>query len=133
MVDIPEKIRKGEGTILLVNDEEMIVDAGEEILQTLGYKVLIVTGGKEAIELYRENKHKIDMVLLDIVLRGLGGGETYDRMKEVNPKVKVLLSSGYDIDGEVEAILNRGCDGFVQKPFLLGQLSQEIRKILDKG
>jgi len=130
-VDIPEKILKGKETILLVNDEDMIVDVGEEILQTLN-KVLIVTGGKEAIELYRENKDKIDMVLLDVIMPGMGGGETYDRMKEINPDIKVLLSSGYSIDGQATEILRRGCDGFIQKPFNTKELSQRVRESLDK-
>jgi CheY-like chemotaxis protein len=67
-----------------------------------------------------------------MVMPGMGGGETYDRMREVDPTVKVLLSSGYSIDGEATEILERGCDGFIQKPFDLSALSQEIREILDK-
>jgi CheY-like chemotaxis protein len=131
IVDIPEKILKGKETILLVNDEDMIVDVGEEILQTLN-KVLIVTGGKEAIKLYRGNKDKIDMVLLDMVMPDMGGGETYDTMKEINPDIKVLLSSGYSIDGQATEILRRGCDDFIQKPFNMKELSQRVREILDK-
>ncbi len=131
IVDIPEKILKGKETILLVNDEDMIVDVGEEILQTLN-KVLIVTDGKEAIELYRGNKDKIDMVLLDMVMPEMGGGETYDRMKEINPAIKVLLSCGYSVEGQATEILKRGCDGFMQKPFNMKELSERIRKILDK-
>ena len=71
------------------------------------------------------------MVLLDMVMPGMGGGKTFDRLKEVNTKVKVLLSSGYSIDGQATEILKRGCNGFIQKPFSLEQLSQNIRKILD--
>jgi len=110
----------------------MIIDVGEQMLKTLGYKVLSVKSGKEAIELYRENKDKIDMVLLDMVMPDMGGGEAYDRMKEINPKVKVVLSSDYSIDGQAEEILERGCDAFIQKPFNLEQISQKIREILDK-
>ncbi len=62
----------------------------------------------------------------------LGGGETYDRMKEINPKIKVLLSSGYSINGQAKEILNRGCDGFIQKPFNMEELSQKLREVLDK-
>ena len=95
-------------------------------------KVLIVTGGKETIELYRGNKDKIDMVLLDMVMPDMGGGETYDTMKEINPDIKVLLSSGYSIDGQATLILRRGCDDFIQKPFNMKELSQRVREILDK-
>ena len=72
------------------------------------------------------------MVLLDMVMPEMGGGEIYNRLKEINPDIKVLLSSGYSIDGQATEILKRGCDGFIQKPFDMQGLSQRIRKILDK-
>ena len=72
----------------------MIIDVGEQMLKTLGYKVLSVKSGKEAIELYRENKDKIDMVLLDMVMPDMGGGKTYDSLREIDSDIKVLLSSG---------------------------------------
>ncbi len=130
--ELPQKTLKGEESILLVDDEDIIIDVGEAMLKALGYTVLVARGGKEAIELYNKNKDKIDMVLLDMVMPDMGGGETYDRMKEINPDIKVLLSSGYSIDGQATEIIKRGCDGFIQKPFDMQGLSQRIRKILDK-
>jgi CheY-like chemotaxis protein len=82
--------------------------------------------------LYKKNQDKIDLVLLDMVMPMMGGGKTFDRMKEINSDVKVLLSSGYSIEGEAKEILKRGCDAFIQKPFKLEQLSQKIGEILDK-
>ncbi len=67
-----------------------------------------------------------------MIMPDMGGGETYDRMKEINPDIKVLLSSGYGIDGQATEIVERGCDGFIQKPFDMKQLSKKIRQILDK-
>ncbi|UCH01106.1 MAG: response regulator [Deltaproteobacteria bacterium] len=95
----------------------MIIDVGEQMLKTLGYKVLLARGGKGAIELCNEKRDNIDMVLLDMIMPDMRGGETYDRMKEINPDIKVLLLSGYSIDGQTTEILKRGCDGFIQKPF----------------
>jgi PAS domain S-box-containing protein len=129
---LPEEILKGKEAILLVDDEDMVLDAGEQMLKKLGYEVLLAEGGREAIELYNKNLDNIAMVLLDMVMPGMGGGEAYDRMKEINPDIKVLLSSGYSIDGQATGILQRGCDGFIQKPFSMKELSQSIRKILDK-
>jgi len=126
-----DEMTRGKETVLLVDDEEMILDVGEELLKTLGYKVLIAKGGKEAVEIYRENKDKIDIVILDMIMPDMGGGKTYDRMKEINPDIKVLLSSGYSIDGQATEILKRGCDGFIQKPFNMKELSQNIREIQD--
>lgn len=74
----------------------------------------------------------IDIVILDMIMPGMGGGETYDRMKEINPNVKVLLSSGYRIKGQATEILERVCDGFIQKPFTMKELSQNIREVLGK-
>ena len=71
------------------------------------------------------------MVILDMIMPDMGGGETYDKLKEINPDIKVLLSSGYSIEGRATEILERGCDSFIQKPFNMRQLSQNIREILD--
>ena len=131
--ELSNEVVKGGGVILLVDDEEIVLDAGEQMLKKLGYEVLIATGGQEALELFEQNQDKINMVLLDMVMPRMGGGKTYDKLKEINPNVKVLLSSGYSIDGQATEILKRGCDGFIQKPFNLGRISQSIRKILDKG
>jgi two-component system cell cycle sensor histidine kinase/response regulator CckA len=126
------ELLKGKETILLVDDERSVLDASEEMLKRLGYSVLSAGSGPEALRLYERHQDKIDMVLLDIVMPGMGGGEVYGIMKTINPKVKVLLSSGYDAGKEADAILKGGSDGFIQKPFFLKQLSQEIRKILDE-
>ena len=94
--------------------------------------ILTAKSGKEAIEIYRKNKKKIDMVILDMVMPEMGGGDTYDKLRDVNSNIKVLLSSGYSINGQASKILSRGCDGFIQKPFDIKTLSLEIRKTLDQ-
>jgi len=75
---------------------------------------------------------RIDIVVLDLIMPDMGGGEVYDRIKEINPKVRVLLSSGYSIDGQANEILRRGCDAFIQKPFNMKELSGRIREVLEK-
>ncbi len=149
---LPEKILKGKETILLVDDEDIVLDVGEEMLKVLGYKVLLAKSGKEAIEIVskahrakskeQEGKERHapsamppapDMVLLDMIMPDMGGGETYDRMKEIDADIKVLLSSGYSIEGQATEILKRGCNGFIQKPFNVKELSRSIREVLDKG
>jgi len=125
------EVLMGPETILLVDDEEMIINVGTEILKALGYHVLSARSGKEAVELFGNKKDEIDLVLLDMIMPGMGGGETYDALKGIKPSVKILLSSGYSIDGEASEILKRGCDGFIQKPFNIKALSQKLRKIID--
>ena len=129
---VVETVAKGTGTILLIDDEEMIIKVGEELLQELGYNVIAARSGEEAVKLYNKNRDKIDLVVMDMIMPGMGGGETFDRLKAVNPDVKVLLSSGYSINGQASKILERGCDGFIQKPFNLNQLSEKIRGIVAK-
>jgi CheY-like chemotaxis protein len=126
-------IMRGTGTILLIDDEEMIISVGQELLTELGYKVLIAQSGLEAIEIYRQKYQDIDLVIMDMIMPGMGGGEAYDRLKEINPGVKVLLSSGYSINGQATKILKRGCDGFIQKPFNMKQLSDRVHHIIGKG
>lgn len=125
-------VRRGAGTVLLVDDEEIILETGEQMLRAMGYEVLAATGGLEAIKLFEENRDRIDIVLLDMVMPNPGGGKTFDTLKEIDPDVKVLLSSGYSIDGEAKEILKRGCDGFIQKPFDMERLSQSIKEILER-
>ncbi len=125
-------VAMGTGTILLIDDEETIIKVGEELLRELGYEVLAARSGQEAIELYQKNADKIDLVIMDMIMPGMGGGETFDRLKRINRDIKVLLSSGYSINGQASKILERGCDGFIQKPFNLIQLSDKIQQIIIK-
>ena len=130
--ELKGKILDGSETVLLVDDEDVIIEVSLEILNALGYQVLTARSGKEAIEVYKKNKDKIELVILDMIMPDLGGGETYDRIKGINPDIKVLLLSGYSTNGQAQEILDRGCDGFIQKPFNMKQVSQKLREILDK-
>ncbi len=128
---LPEEVLRGRETILLVDDEDMIIDVGAQMLKKLGYEVLVARGGKEAIQIYKKNQHKIDMLILDMIMPDMGGGETYDILKKIDPDVKVLLSSGYSINGRATQILECGCNGFIQKAFTMEELSQKVRAILE--
>ena len=130
---LAEKLIRGKETILLVDDEEMVVDIGKEILEKLGYTVIPASGGSEATEKLKQYKNRIDLVILDMIMPDMSGSETFDNLKKIDPDIKVLLSSGYSIDGQASKILNRGCNGFVQKPFNLKQISTKIREILSEG
>jgi PAS domain S-box-containing protein len=121
----------GKETILLVDDEETIIEVVAKALKMTGYNPLVARSGSEAVEKYRALAEKIDLVVLDLIMPGMGGGAAYDRLKEINPAVKVILSSGYSLDGEASRILEKGCRGFIQKPFGIHELSQKIREVLD--
>jgi len=128
--EIEDGIAKGTEAILLVDDEKTILEVGREMLEALGYRVYIAGSGQEGIAVYREKRHEIDLVILDMIMTGMSGGKAFDHLREANPAVKVLLSSGYSIDGDAQEILNRGCNGFLQKPFHIEKLSRKIREIL---
>ena len=130
--DLPAVTRES-GTILLVDDEQLVCAVGAQMLKKFGYTVLQAGSGKEAIDLYKEKKDDIDLVILDMIMPDLSGGKVYDRMKEINGDVTVLLSSGYSIDGQATEILERGCDGFIQKPFNMKQLSHKVLEVLQKS
>jgi CheY-like chemotaxis protein len=123
-------LEKGSGTILVVDDEDYILNADKAMLNELGYEVLLANGGKEAIRVFDENKDRIKLLILDLIMPDLGGDVVYDRIKTVRPDIPVILSSGYSIEGQAESILKKGCDGFIQKPYNLNQLAQKIKEIL---
>ncbi len=126
------EIHPGGETILLVDDERMILDVGQKLLEKLGYYVKTAGSGREAVEIYRRYRDTVDLVILDMIMPTMGGGRTFDALKDIDPHVRVLLSSGYSLNGQAADILQRGCKGFLQKPFDLGTLSQKLREVLDQ-
>jgi len=125
-------ISRGSETLLLIDDEEVILQVGQPMLESLGYKVMTALDGKTAVEIFRQFSGEIALVILDVIMPGMSGCEIFDALKAINPRVQVLLASGYSLSGQAEEILSRGCVGFIQKPFSLEQLSVRLRDILDK-
>ncbi|MCG6895095.1 MAG: response regulator [Desulfobacteraceae bacterium] len=117
-------------TLLLVDDEEIIREVGSKMLERMGYAVLTASSGAEALACYQEHRERIALVILDLILPDMSGGDAFDRIRELRAGAKVLLSSGYSADGEAADILKRGCDGFIQKPFNMEALSAAIRELL---
>ncbi len=132
VIQLEEEALKGTETILLVDDEYEFRDVGEEMLREFGYEVITAVNGQEACRIFALEKETIDLVILDMIMPIMGGGETFDRLKAIKPAIRVLLSSGYSADSEAANILNRGCDGFIQKPFRMIELSKKIRELLEK-
>ncbi len=122
----------GQETVLFVDDDPSLMSLGSDILALMGYHPLVAGNGYDALKIYEENMDDIGLVILDMIMPEMGGGEVYDRLKLINPRVKVLLSSGYSIDGQAKDIMDRGCNGFIQKPFDITAISHKIREILDE-
>ena len=119
-------------TVLIADDEEIVIGVGRQMLERLGYSVLTAKNGLEAVDIYRDNQNKIGLVILDLIMPGLEAGDTYDKLRALNPAVKVLLSSGYSLDTKTKGILKRGCSGFIQKPFNMKILTEKIEEIVSQ-
>jgi CheY-like chemotaxis protein len=125
------KIMQGSETILLVDDEPNVLEVNKEIIEFLGYTVYGVKSGQEAITFYQEMKDTISLVILDMIMPGLSGSETFDCIRATNPSARIILSSGYSLNDQAQQIMDKGCLGFIQKPFNITMISMKIREVLD--
>ena len=125
-----EEIRRGEGVVLVVDDEEVMRQTARSILMECGYTVLLAENGLEAIEIYRDYKDDIKAVLLDMVMPKMSGRQTYIELANIDEKVKVLLVSGFKLDHRVESILRLGVKGFIQKPYTLKTLANRLHRLI---
>jgi PAS domain S-box-containing protein len=125
------ELAMGEGTILVIEDEEPLVELFRQVLERLGYRVLQARTGKEAVELAKTFDGQIDLALLDIKLPDMDGGRVYPLIMEARPDLKVVVCSGYSIDGPARAILDAGAEGFIQKPFSIAAFAEKIKEVLE--
>jgi CheY-like chemotaxis protein len=128
---LEDMIIRGSGNILLIDDEDIIIDVGKPMLEKLGYSVIVAKGGKNAVDAVSETDENIDLVILDLIMPDMDGSMTFDAIREIHPKMPIILSSGYSLKGKATDIMRRGCNAFIQKPFNISELSQLIRKVLD--
>lgn len=117
-------------TVLFVDDEKMILEVGSLMLQRLGYNVLTISKGQEAIEIFKKNE--VAFVILDMRMPGMNGDEVCQQLKKIKPKVKIILASGYVGFYSTEYLISIGFDGIIEKPFDLKNLSEKIEDILSK-
>lgn len=134
-VDAEEKKREknilsGEGGILMIEDEPMIMEAVSDLLGLTGYTVYRASSGQEAVSIYMTNKKNIDLVILDMIMPGMNGSEVLKVIKKENPFVKVILTSGYSMQGEVQKVMDMGCDAFIQKPYNFSDFSNLVHGII---
>ena len=121
---------RGEGTVLVVDDQEIIRTVSKAMLEMIGYGVLRAESGEEALAIFEANREQIKLVLLDMIMPGMSGKETFHRLRALDPHLPVILASGYSLGGEVDALLAEGCNGFIQKPFNVAVLAEKISQVL---
>jgi len=126
-IDLP----MGEGTVLVIEDEATLVALFRKILEMLGYRVLEAMTGREAVEIAKAFDGQIDLALLDIKLPDMSGNQIYPLIMEARPDLKVIVCSGYSIDGPAQEILDAGAEGFIQKPFLIAPFADKLKEVLE--
>jgi len=136
--EIPEereritRVKKGSETILLVDDEDFIRDVAVELLREFGYTVLTAANGEAALEIYRKEHRRIDLVILDLIMPGMGGMKCLRKILEVNPQGRVLVASGYSAGGPAREAIDAGARGYLGKPYDIDKMLTVIRDVLDK-
>ena len=122
----------GKETVLLVDDEEMVRDLGKRILERSGYTVLSAANGQEALQLYKREQGRISLVILDLIMPQMGGKECLEELLTIEPRVKVLIATGYAAEGQTKDTIETGARGFVGKPYDMKQMLQAVREVLDE-
>lgn len=120
----------GTATVLVVDDEETFRDMAVATLTSLGYRAVTCPDGVAAVEYFRHAWRNVDLVILDMIMPGMDGRETFARMRELNPNARILLCSGYSVDGRAQELLSAGAAGFLEKPFRKAELSQKIAAVI---
>ncbi|MCD4718251.1 MAG: response regulator [Desulfobacula sp.] len=129
VVEEKKRIFNGKGTILLVDDEKGVVEVCSEMLETLGYEVESVSNGLDALEIIKTRNGEIDLVILDMVMPKMNGEETFEKIRTLDPDMRVLVSSGYSREAEIEKMMKKGCNEFILKPFDVAALSEKLNTV----
>ncbi|NNL42261.1 MAG: response regulator, partial [Desulfobacterales bacterium] len=123
----------GSEAIILVDDEEFILELGEEILSKFGYRVYTAPDAESALKIYQEMKNSISLIILDLIMPGMGGRRCLEELMKMNPSLKVIIASGFSVNGPAKEILQSGAKGFIDKPYDVKQMLNMVREVLDKN
>ena len=120
-----------EKTILLIDDEEIVINISEMMLKRLGYRVLKANSGYEGLQLFEENKSKIDLIISDFEMPKMNGKEVMDKLRKIDPQIKVMLSSGALTDADEKEVMDQGFNGFIKKPYNMNTLCAKMAEIVN--
>lgn len=127
-----KRIQKGEGTILLADDEEFIRTISKKLLESIGYNIILAKNGQEAVDIYIENQKKINIVILDMIMPVMNGREAFYKIKEADSSAKIIIASGFSKDEDLSELSKKGLDGFIKKPYKIEEISSILKDILQK-
>ena len=122
---------RGNETILLVDDEAAIRETVREVLTNFGYRTIEAASGEEALEIFQKDGPLIDLIILDLGMPGIGGHSCLKELLKIDPRVKVIVASGYSEESQIQEVLKEGAVRFIAKPYRLGLLLDHLRQILD--
>ena len=120
-----------EKTILLIDDEETVINISEMMLIRLGYRVLKAQSGYEGLKLFEENKSAIDLIISDFEMPKMNGKEVMDKLRKIDPQIKVMLSSGALTEADEKNVINKGFNGFIKKPYDMNTLCEKMAEIIN--
>lgn len=128
--ELDEENWQGKGTILVVDDDPMVLKIAEAVMKAIGFETLGAADGVEALEIYRKHQNDISAVFLDMTMPRMGGKETFAELRKIDPEVKVVLTSGYNEQSAVQEFTGKGLAGFMQKPYRVTELRRKMREVL---
>jgi two-component system, cell cycle sensor histidine kinase and response regulator CckA len=123
---------RGDEIVLVVDDEQLVRELARDILKRYGYRVIMASGGEEAVELYRQHRGTIALVVLDILMPDVDGVEAFRRIRAIDPSARVVISSGYDEAHAADTLMQEGAAAFVQKPYRIAELLKAVREAIEK-
>ena len=116
---------------MLIDDEEIVINISEMMLKKLGYRVLKAQSGHEGLQIFEENKSKIDLIISDLEMPRMNGNQLMHKLREIDPQIKVMLSSGALTDADEKKVMNQGFNGFIMKPYNLYTLCEKMAEIMN--
>ena len=126
-----DELPRGSETVLLVDDEEALRDIGRRLLLKNGYRVMEADSGEDALEVFRNNSDRVDLVLMDLGMPGMGGRKCFEALREMKPRLKIVITSGYALEEPERVLVSSGMAAYVSKPYVLKDLLHTIRTVLD--
>jgi CheY-like chemotaxis protein len=127
---VPLKTLKGQGAVLVIDDDAMVLQTSTQLLKALGYTVYSAVSGEDALDRHADKLDGMDLAIIDMVMPGMDGAECHARIRAINPDIKTILCSGYGIDSRIQAVLAQGCNAFLPKPFSIRQVAALMQYLM---
>ena len=126
-------VKRAKGRVLLVDDEEIVRNIAFKMLTRIGYEVVLTSDGQEAVDFYQDHHEEIDLVVVDMLMPRMNGRDCFRRLREINPQVRAILSTGYSHNQSIQEVLDEGLLAYISKPFDLQEIASVVGSVLVEG